>query len=123
MKDPRNLVIVVLVAVAAYLAGSSGGGSEALGQVSSGNANQRMVAVTGLVGSGVSVLWVIDTESGQLAVYRSSGGKSIELVGARKIEWDFRIEEFHDESVYSPEDLRKRFRAGAEDDPGKGKED
>jgi hypothetical protein len=49
-------------------------------------------------------------------VYQCKGGKTVELVAARKIEWDLKIEEFRDESLYSPDDLRKMFFKNA----GKG---
>ena len=73
------------------------------------DSNGEMIAVTGTTGSGVSVLWLIDTVERQIAIYQSRGGKTIELVAARKIEWDLKIEEFHDESLYSPEQLEKLF--------------
>ncbi len=119
MKDPRNLAILGLVAVAAFLLGSGRGGSVALGQGYPGgtaDSNGKMIAVTGTVGSGVSVLWIIDTEGRHLAVYRCRGGKTIELVAARNVKWDLQIEEFHDESRYSPaqlaDELRKLSRKG-----------
>lgn len=112
MKDPRNLFILVLLAVAAFLAGHALSRNEAHGQGYPGgttDSNGQMIAVTGTIGSGVSVLWLIDTENGNLAVYQCRGGKSIELVAARKIEWDLKIETFHDESLLSPGRLRKMF--------------
>jgi hypothetical protein len=112
MKDPRNLLIVALVAAAAFLAGGQARRGEALGQGYPGgtaDSNNRMIAVTGTIGSGVSVLWVIDTVDRQLAVYQCRGGKSVELVAARRIEWDLKIDQFHDESLYDPETLRQRY--------------
>ena len=112
MKDPRNLIIVALVAAGAFLAGGFARRGEALGQGYPGGAtdsNNRMIAVTGTIGSGVSVLWVIDSVDRQLAVYQCRGGKSVELVAARRIEWDLKIDQFHDESLYDPESLRQRY--------------
>jgi hypothetical protein len=112
MKDPRNILILALLAGAAFLLGHTLRGDVAHGQGYPGgstDSNGRMIAVTGTIGSGVSVLWVIDTQSGNLAVYQCKGGKSIALVAARKIEWDMKIESFHDESLYTPRDLKRRI--------------
>lgn len=120
MKDPRNYLIIALVAVIAFVVGQSSGGREALGQATPGgtaDSNNVMIAVTGTIGSGVSVLWVIDTQQRQLACYRSSGGKSIELVAARNIEWDLKVEQFHDESLMRPDQLKKLYLGGSDDGP------
>lgn len=112
MKDPRNLLIGGLLVVAAFLLGQAFRGDAALGQGYPGgtaNSNNRMIAVTGTIGSGVSVLWLVDTADPHVAVYQCKGGKTIELVAARKIEWDLKIAGFHDESLLSPEDLRKQY--------------
>lgn len=110
MKDPKNILILVLLAGAAFLLGHTISQDTAHGQGYPGgstDSNGRMIAVTGTIGSGVSVLYVIDTESGNLSVYQCKGGKSIALVAARNIEWDLKIQAFHDESLYSPIDLKK----------------
>jgi hypothetical protein len=114
MKDPKNYLLVALIAAVAFLLGR-GAGPDAYGQGYPGgtaDSNNRMIAVTGTIGSGVSVLWAIDTQAMQLAVYQCRGGKTVELVAARKIEFDFKIEEFHDESLYKPEYLRKLLYEG-----------
>ncbi len=116
MKDPRNILILVLAAAAAFLAGTGVRRGEAVAQGYPGgtaDSNQRMIAVTGTIGSGVSVLWLIDTIDRQLAVYQCRGGKVIELVAARRIEWDLKIDQFHDESLYSPEYLRQKYMEGS----------
>ena len=118
MKDPRNYLIMALVASMAFLIGQSSGDQQALGQSTPGgtaDSNDSMIAVTGTIGSGVSVLWIVDTEQRQLACYRSKGGKSIELVAARNIEWDLKIAQFHDESLMRPDRLKKLYLGGAED--------
>lgn len=72
-----------------------------------------ILAVTGSYGVGTSVLYVIDTNTKQLAVYEARGGtesmRRLTLVGARRIDLDLRIEGYNDESEYSYEALRRRF--------------
>ena len=60
--------------------------------------NADMIAVTGTYASGASVLYVIDTKSRNLAVYETRNGRSLRLVAARKIDYDLRVDRFHDES-------------------------
>lgn len=80
------------------------------GQSSSGNG---FVAVTGSYGVGTSVLYLLDTESRQLAVYEARGGSSeqrrLVLVGARKIDLDLKLEGYNDRSEYEYKDLKKLF--------------
>ncbi|MFO1051742.1 MAG: hypothetical protein U1F36_05975 [Planctomycetota bacterium] len=72
-----------------------------------------ILAVTGSYGVGTSVLYVIDTNTKQLAVYEARGGtesmRRITLVGARRIDLDLMIEGYNDESEYSYDALRRRF--------------
>ena len=83
-----------------------------------------MVAVTGSVGSGTSVLYVIDTQKKSLAVYRArvSRGGSIQFVGARRIKYDFELRSYHDASPkgYSVTELGKKYRESKEKDDKKG---
>jgi hypothetical protein len=72
-----------------------------------------MIAVTGDVGSGTSVLWLIDTEKKRISVYRSKNGKNIEWVASRNVELDFKVEGYHDESALSAEELRRRWEKHA----------
>jgi hypothetical protein len=71
------------------------------------------VAVTGSYGVGTSVLYVLDTESRQLAVYEARGGaaatRRLTLVGARRIDLDLQLEGYNDESEYSYDRLRALF--------------
>ncbi len=71
------------------------------------------LAVTGSYGVGTSVLYLIDTNSKQLAVYEARGGtesmRRLTLVGARRIDLDLMIEGYNDESEFSYDSLRKRF--------------
>lgn len=84
--------------------------SEESGQASSGNG---MVAVTGSYGVGTSVLYLIDTEKKQLAVYEARGGGTAQsriiLVGARKIDLDLQLEGYNDRSEYGYPDLKRLF--------------
>lgn len=74
---------------------SIGGGGTA-------DSNGRMIAVTGMDLTGQAVLYVIDTESFQLAVYQASGGgkstQGIKLVGARRIDLDLQLAGFNDKT-------------------------
>lgn len=85
--------------------------SPAVGATS--DSNQSMIAVTGIDLTGTSVLYLIDTEHKQLAVYQANGGgestQSLKLVGARRIDLDLQIEGYNDKSQYTYEDLQKRF--------------
>lgn len=82
---------------------------------SGGNAdsNGSMIAVTGVDLTGSSILYVIDTESRQLAIYQAQGGgsstQSVKLVGARRIDLDLQLFGFNDQSEFKYEELEKRF--------------
>lgn len=128
MRDPRNSLILVLAVGCAFLAGlvCADGAEPALAQQagSSGvggtvHGNGRFVAATGSVGSGMSVLWLIDTDTKRVLVYGTSNlGKNVELRAARNIEWDLRLDEYRDDSQYSSEDLRRVWeRQRRKDDP------
>jgi len=102
------------------------------GGASSGNG---FVAVTGSYGVGTSVLYLIDTESRQLAVYEARGGSAeqrrIVLVGARRIDLDLQLHGYNDRSEYEYDDLQRLFErrdkkdrsvsTGLEPGPGNGK--
>lgn len=117
MRDPRNLAILVLACTTAFLAGAAisrpetasaqqaGGGSYGGNTVST---NGRVVAATGTVGSGMSVLWLMDTETKRLLVYGTNSlGKNVELRAARNITWDLALDELNDDSQYKAEDLKR----------------
>lgn len=115
MRDPRNLTIVGLACLTAFLAGAVLARPEAAvaqqGGAYGGNTvsgNGRMIAATGSVGSGMSVLWLFDTESKRLLVYgTNSMGKNVELRAARNVTWDLALEELNDDSQYKAEDLQR----------------
>lgn len=80
--------------------GSTGGG---------GDANRDMIAVTGTYGSGASVLYLIDTRTRHMAVYKTENGRKLELVAARNVSWDLNLETYNDQSEpgYTPRELRR----------------
>ena len=141
MRDHRNAAILGLSVTTAFLLGAllGQGPGAALAQPGPGSstygggsatANNRMIAATGSVGSGMSVLWLVDTKTDRLLVYGTSNlGKNIELRAARNIKWDLKLDALNDESQYAPEDLEelwnKKFGVPAKKEdapPGKGGE-
>jgi hypothetical protein len=108
MKFLLAVLAVLAVAGAAVLlnsrvtaqGGSTGGG---------GDANRDLIAVTGTYGSGASVLYLIDTRTRHMAVYKTDNGRKIELIAARNVTWDLNLEAYNDQSEpgYAPRDLRK----------------
>lgn len=81
-----------------------------------------IIAVTGSYGVGTSVLYVIDTNKNQLAVYEARGGSPsaarLFLVGARRIDLDLQLEGYNDLSEYDYREMRKLY-----DDRGVRKDD
>ena len=86
-----------------YYSDDAGGASSANG----------ILAVTGSYGVGTSVLYVIDTETKQLAVYEGRGGsrsmRRLTLIGARRIDLDLQLRGYNDESEYQYTELEKMF--------------
>ncbi|MBL8734002.1 MAG: hypothetical protein JNN13_16640 [Planctomycetes bacterium] len=85
--------------------------SEEGGQSASGNG---FIAVTGSYGVGTSVLYLIDTQNRQLAVYEARGGSSeqrrVMLVGARRIDLDLQLHAYNDRSEYEYDELQELFQ-------------
>jgi len=85
--------------------------SEESGSGASGNG---FVAVTGSYGVGTSVLYLIDTNNRQLAVYEARGGSTeqrrVVLVGARRIDLDLQLESYNDRSEYQYDRLKEVFQ-------------
>jgi len=79
------------------------------------DSNNQMIAVTGVDLTGASILYLVDTQNRQLAVYQANGGsdstQSVKLVGARRIDLDLKLYGFNDKSEYSFEELERRFGA------------
>jgi len=85
------------------------GDGAAKAQGGTADSDGRFVAVTGAVGSGTSVLWLVDTEKKRVCVYKSENGKNIVWVASRNVAYDFKVEGYHDESSLSAEELRRRW--------------
>lgn len=82
------------------------GGRSAGGGTADGDRN--MIAVTGTSSTGAAVLYLVDTKLKRLTVYQASG-KNIELVAARNIEYDLKLDSYRDTS--SEEVQVRRLRA------------
>jgi hypothetical protein len=81
--------------------GGGGGGGTA-------DSDRNMVAVTGTTSTGAAVLYLVDTRLKRLAVYAATG-KNIELVAARNLEYDLKLDSYHDAS---PDEVQvRRLRA------------
>jgi len=126
LATTRTTVVAVALALAfglgLGLAVGNRGSGEGSGRTEPGaahaegataNSNGRMIAVTGAVGSGVSVLWLVDTEDQRLSVYRSENGKNLVWVAGRNIAYDFKVEGYHDDSKESAEKLRRLWEQHA----------
>lgn len=88
--------------------------------IGTADSNEQMIAVTGIDLTGSSILYLVDTQKKQLAIYQATGGtdsmQGVKLVGARRIDLDLQLEGFNDRSQYPYEELEARFakiRAGA----------
>ena len=116
MRDVKSFSIATLALSTAFLAGAvvfRAGPAEAqqappnYGNATV-NANNRFIAATGSVGSGMSVLWLVDTEGKRVLVYGTNNlGKALEFRAARNFEWDLKLEWLNDESQYNVEDMRQ----------------
>jgi hypothetical protein len=95
-------------------AGKSAGGGTA-------DSNNDMVAVTGTASTGAAVLYLVDTRQKRLCVYQASG-KNIELVAARNIEFDLRLDGYRDETeaAFQVDRLRAAWLQSQGAKPGGG---
>ena len=86
-------------------------GARAFGGAST-DSNGDMIAVTGEYGNGTSVLYVIDTKSKHMAVYRSMNGNGVQMVAARRIEHDLKLLSYRDNTAqgYEPLALERQYR-------------
>ena len=68
---------------------------------SDSDSNNRFVAVTAPIGSGQSVLFLIDSKNDQLVVYRYERRKGLVFLAGRKIDYDLKILGYEDHSKFS----------------------
>lgn len=77
------------------------------------DSNGTMIAVTGIDITGGSILYLVDTEAKQVAVYQATGGSSstmgIKFVGARNIGLDLQVDGYNDKSEYTYQELAEQF--------------
>ena len=82
------------------------------------DSNGSMIAVTGHDVTGGSLLYLIDTENKQLAVYTAQGGapttSEVRFVGARRIDLDLEVNGYNDKSEYSWKELDERFKKASD---------
>jgi hypothetical protein len=99
-----------LIAVLGVLVIQTWSGTQAAAETAMSAPN--MVAVTGRVGSDYSVLYVIDTDKKQLAVYSAFGGRRIRFIGARRIKYDFELIGYNDATPrqYAVQTLYQKWR-------------
>ena len=74
---------------------------------SDSNSNNRFVAVTSPVGSGESILFLIDSDHDQLLAYRFLRRKGLQFVAARKIDYDLKISSYKDLSEFTRDDMKR----------------
>jgi len=76
---------------------------------SDSNANNRFVAVTCPVGSGESVLFLIDSQSEQVACYTYQRYKGLSFLAGRNIEYDLKVNGYQDISELTHEEMRNLY--------------
>lgn len=86
---------------------------------SDSNSNNRFVAVTSPIGSGESVLFLIDAKTEQVAVYRYRRAKGLEFLAGRKIEYDLKISGYQDISEFSHDEMKRLYHKQAADEAAK----
>ncbi|MHC5038412.1 MAG: hypothetical protein ACYTHM_13955 [Planctomycetota bacterium] len=84
----------------------------------------NILAVTGACGVGaeIGVLYVIDAEKKQMAIYSAFGGRNIQFVAARKIYYDLEVMAINDDTPkrFSVPALKKVWDQLHKKDTGKG---
>ncbi len=73
------------------------------------NSNNRFVAITSPVGSGESVLFVLDSKHEQLLCYRFLRNKGLSFLAARKIDYDLKINEWNDQSRFTRDEMKRLY--------------
>jgi len=107
--DFRNVVIVLLLALFVWVAVD--GSAQARTDGGGGDHDRGLIAVTGAYGSNASALYLIDTRTRHMSVYRLENGRALEFVAARDCTYDFYIETYNDrsDSGFKPRDLRRSW--------------
>ena len=77
---------------------------------SDSNSNNRFIAVTSPIGSGEAVLFLIDSKTEQLAVYRFVRRKGLEFLAARKVDYDLKVTGYEDISKYSRDEMKRIYQ-------------
>lgn len=108
--DPKNVLIALLLGLFLW---SVVDGSAAAAPDGGGGDNARgLIAVTGQFGSGASALYLIDSRTRHMSVYRvNQAGSQIQLVAARDCTYDFYLQTYNDrtEPGYLPANLRRSW--------------
>ncbi len=76
---------------------------------SDSNSNNRFVAVSAPIATGDSILYVLDSKAEQLLIYRYLLGKGVQVVAARKIDYDLKMSGYKDFSEYTRDELKALF--------------
>ena len=74
---------------------------------SDSDSNNRFIAVTAPIGSGESILFLVDSENDQLLAYRFLRRKGLQFVAARKIDYDLKISAYKDLSEFTRDDMKR----------------
>ncbi len=77
------------------------------------DSNGSMIAVTGIDVTGSSILYLVDTEHKQLAVYQANGGSAnsmgLKFVAGRRIDLDLQVYGYNDDSEHSYREMVEEF--------------
>ena len=76
---------------------------------SDSNSNNRFIAVTAPIGSGESVLYLIDSKTEQLVVYRFGRNRGLMFLAGRKIQYDLKISGYRDVSEFSHLEMKELY--------------
>lgn len=111
MNPSRTLPWLLIVLLLGAILGRWSAPSPVQAQAAA--SNNRFAAVAAEYQTGVSLLYVLDSETGRLAVYEARGGakssQRVSLVGVRNISLDLQLDGFNDESEYRYDDLKDIF--------------
>lgn len=80
---------------------------------SDSDSNNRFVAVTAPIGSGESVLFLIDSKNDQLVVYRYERRKGLTFLAGRKIDYDLKITGYEDHSKFTRDEMKRLYHQHA----------